>query len=165
MELENERRSTNVQASIDTPLPPPVTDVPTPNTDETKELRKTNNENTEKENRSTTSSKALPEKDKTENTAPMKEATSSEEIAPAGETAPTEEMISTKDATHTKDETVTSITAAAISSDEPESKSNSNETPTVESFAAAMSSDIGSRFYIKRRIIVGNVSKYISPGN
>ncbi|GAA5800060.1 hypothetical protein HPULCUR_005482 [Helicostylum pulchrum] len=41
-------------------------------------------------------------------------------------------------------------------------------TPKIESFAAAMSStnsaDVGSRFYIKRRIIVGNVSKYIAPG-
>lgn len=40
--------------------------------------------------------------------------------------------------------------------------------PKIESFAAAMSStntaDVGSRFYIKRRIIIGNVSKYIAPG-
>lgn len=38
--------------------------------------------------------------------------------------------------------------------------------PKVESFAAAMttSADIGSRFYIKRRIIIGNVSKYMAPG-
>lgn len=42
------------------------------------------------------------------------------------------------------------------------------EPAKIESFAAAMSSgntaDIGSRFYIKRRILVGNVSKYIAPG-
>ena len=50
------------------------------------------------------------------------------------------------------------------------------ESPKVESLAAAVSSipssssntpttaDIGSRFYIKRRIIVGNVSKFIAPG-
>ncbi|KAG0799353.1 hypothetical protein G6F57_004864 [Rhizopus arrhizus] len=49
------------------------------------------------------------------------------------------------------------------------------ESPKVESLAAAVSSipssssntpttaDIGSRFYIKRRIIVGNVSKFIAP--
>lgn len=57
---------------------------------------------------------------------------------------------------------------------EPESNTVENtpedkpSTPKVESFAAAMSSvnsaDIGSRFYIKRRIIVGNVSKYMAPG-
>lgn len=41
------------------------------------------------------------------------------------------------------------------------------ETPKVESLAAAMVSantaDVGSRFYIKRRIIVGNVSKFMAP--
>ncbi|CEP11888.1 hypothetical protein [Parasitella parasitica] len=48
--------------------------------------------------------------------------------------------------------------------EEPE---NPEETTKIESFAAAMSSvnagDIGSRFYIKQRILVGNVSKYIPP--
>lgn len=49
--------------------------------------------------------------------------------------------------------------------EEPE---KAEEPSKIESFAAAMSSgntaDIGSRFYIKRRILVGNVSKYIAPG-
>jgi hypothetical protein len=49
--------------------------------------------------------------------------------------------------------------------EEPE---KAEEPAKIESFAAAMSSgntaDIGSRFYIKRRILVGNVSKYIAPG-
>lgn len=40
------------------------------------------------------------------------------------------------------------------------------ETPKVESVAAVMhpTADVGSRFYIKRRIIVGNVSKFLNPG-
>lgn len=48
--------------------------------------------------------------------------------------------------------------------DPSEIKSSTSEAPAVESFAAAMSTDVGSRFYIKRRIIVGNVSKYIPLG-
>lgn len=42
---------------------------------------------------------------------------------------------------------------------------NDEPTPAVESIAAVMTpSDTGSRFYIKRRILIGNVSKYIPPG-
>lgn len=42
---------------------------------------------------------------------------------------------------------------------------NGDDDTKVESIAAALSvPEIGSRFYIKRRIIVGNVSKFISPG-
>ncbi|KAG0168179.1 YEATS domain-containing protein 2 [Apophysomyces sp. BC1034] len=42
---------------------------------------------------------------------------------------------------------------------------NANRAPAVESFAAALSSteEGGSRFYIKKRVVVGNVSKYIIP--
>lgn len=46
-------------------------------------------------------------------------------------------------------------------------KEDKPSTPKVESFAAAVApstADVGSRFYIKRRIIVGNVSKYMAPG-
>ncbi|KAG2200471.1 hypothetical protein INT47_011451 [Mucor saturninus] len=45
-------------------------------------------------------------------------------------------------------------------------KEDTPSTPKVESFAAAVTpstADVGSRFYIKRRIIVGNVSKYMAP--
>ncbi|KAI8374353.1 uncharacterized protein BYT42DRAFT_401271 [Radiomyces spectabilis] len=46
-----------------------------------------------------------------------------------------------------------------------DAKAQSDQNQPVESFAAALSStdDAGSRFYIKRRIIVGNVSKFIAP--
>ncbi|KAI8355110.1 hypothetical protein EDC96DRAFT_516363 [Choanephora cucurbitarum] len=60
-----------------------------------------------------------------------------------------------------------------IETNPPESIENATaekqveEQPKVESLAAAVSSadtgDIGSRFYIKRHIIVGNVSKFIIP--
>lgn len=42
------------------------------------------------------------------------------------------------------------------------------QSPQVESFAAAVlpatEAEGGSRFYIKRKIIVGNVSKFVPPG-
>ncbi|CEG77289.1 hypothetical protein RMATCC62417_12071 [Rhizopus microsporus] len=57
-----------------------------------------------------------------------------------------------------------------------ENKGEESNAPAVESVAAAVraipassssslasAADVGSRFYIKRRIIVGNVSKFISP--
>ncbi|KAF7731196.1 YEATS domain-containing protein 2 [Apophysomyces ossiformis] len=49
-----------------------------------------------------------------------------------------------------------------------QSKTEQNQTteaPAIESFAAALSTaeEGGSRFYIKKRVIVGNVSKYIAP--
>lgn len=49
-----------------------------------------------------------------------------------------------------------------------EGQQREEDIPKVESLAAAVSSadtaEVGSRFYIKRRIIVGNVSKFIIPG-
>ncbi|KAI8380375.1 yeats family-domain-containing protein [Blakeslea trispora] len=48
-----------------------------------------------------------------------------------------------------------------------EGQQREEDIPKVESLAAAVSSadtaEVGSRFYIKRRIIVGNVSKFIIP--
>lgn len=63
--------------------------------------------------------------------------------------------------TKSKDETGTGNEDASVAADEKP------ETPKVESFAAVMhpTADAGSRFYIKRRIIVGNVSKFMNPGN
>lgn len=56
----------------------------------------------------------------------------------------------------------------STSSDNKDKPKSQETPPKIESFAAAMSSgttsDIGSRFYIKRRILVGNVSKFIAPG-
>ncbi|CEI88107.1 hypothetical protein RMCBS344292_02507 [Rhizopus microsporus] len=68
---------------------------------------------------------------------------------------------------------------SALTNGQPNVEANKSEesnAPTVESVAAAVraipassssslasTADIGSRFYIKRRIIVGNVSKFISP--
>lgn len=57
------------------------------------------------------------------------------------------------------------IEGSKLTENKEESEAN-EDTPKVESFAAAMNTttDIGSRFYIKRRIIVGNVSKFMIPG-
>lgn len=76
-----------------------------------------------------------------------------------------------------KEETTTEETRAELS-EETEQKSPQEEgearpeqqqqQPQVESFAAAVLSapeaEGGSRFYIKRKIIVGNVSKFVPPG-
>lgn len=60
-----------------------------------------------------------------------------------------------------------------LTAEEERANSENVESPKVESLAAAVSSipsssrptaEIGSRFYIKRRIVVGNVSKFIAPG-
>jgi hypothetical protein len=57
---------------------------------------------------------------------------------------------------------------ASDKAEKEKEQEDKSEAPKVESFAAAMISantaDVGSRFYIKRRIIVGNVSKYMAPG-
>ncbi|KAI7901072.1 uncharacterized protein BX663DRAFT_562767 [Cokeromyces recurvatus] len=74
---------------------------------------------------------------------------------------------------------ITTNTTTTTANNEEQSKSvqaadtqidtntSTNNIPKIESLAAAMSSistaDIGSRFYIKRRILVGNVSKYLAP--
>ncbi|CAO3675469.1 unnamed protein product [Rhizopus stolonifer] len=59
-----------------------------------------------------------------------------------------------------------------LTAEEERANSENVESPKVESLAAAVSSipsssrptaEIGSRFYIKRRIVVGNVSKFIAP--
>lgn len=66
--------------------------------------------------------------------------------------------------------TATNTTATSLSENEQPSEQDQKppEQP-MESFAAAVVpttaiDDIGSRFYIKRQIIVGNVSKFIPPG-
>jgi hypothetical protein len=143
MELENGRRSTN--ASVESPSEPTtsVAEVSIPSTEENPSLDKEN------ENRPTISSKALPEKDKsiTEEAPPEKDTSIAEEAPPEKDKSITEEAPPTKDEPNESKDT----------------KSSNNEAATVESFAAA--SDIGSRFYIKRQIIVGNVSKFIPSGN
>lgn len=68
--------------------------------------------------------------------------------------------------------TATTTTTTTTSSSENEQPSEQDQKPPeqpMESFAAAVVpttaiDDIGSRFYIKRQIIVGNVSKFIPPG-
>ncbi|CAO0796640.1 unnamed protein product [Mucor circinelloides] len=88
----------------------------------------------------------------------------------------TEKTADTVEAPRTSDDVpVPSETAMEIATPTLKDTSNSTqnkepepeEPAKIESFAAAMSSgtpsDIGSRFYIKRRILVGNVSKFIAP--
>lgn len=66
----------------------------------------------------------------------------------------------------------TTATVTTTSSSENEQPSEQDQKPPeqpMESFAAAVVpttaiDDVGSRFYIKRQIIVGNVSKFIPPG-
>jgi hypothetical protein len=155
MELENGRRSTN--ASVESPSEPTtsVAEVSIPSTEENPSLDKEN------ENRPTISSKALPEKDKsiTEEAPPEKDTSIAEEAPPEKDASIAEEAPPEKDKSITEE--------APPTKDEPneskDTKSSNNEAATVESFAAA--SDIGSRFYIKRQIIVGNVSKFIPSGN
>lgn len=63
-------------------------------------------------------------------------------------------------------ETKSSKDEAEAKSEETDQPADENpETPKVESVAAVMhpTADVGSRFYIKRRIIVGNVSKFLNP--
>lgn len=98
--------------------------------------------------------------------------------SPTKETETTTEMTAdTVEAPRTSDDVpVPSETAMEIATPTLKDTSNSTqnkepepeEPAKIESFAAAMSSgtpsDIGSRFYIKRRILVGNVSKFIAPG-
>ncbi|CAO3643196.1 unnamed protein product [Mucor hiemalis] len=61
--------------------------------------------------------------------------------------------------TKSKDETGTGNEDASVAADEKP------ETPKVKSFAAVMhpTADAGYQIYIKRRIIVGNVSKFLNP--
>lgn len=97
-------------------------------------------------------------------------------VKPAETTKPADQtVVSTSDKSSKllpEKETHPPATNDNVSAEPKTDESNTVEekpsTPKIESFAAAMSStnasDVGSRFYIKRRIIVGNVSKYIAPG-
>jgi len=109
-------------------------------------------------------------------TAPKQHAVDKDSSRKETETT-TEKTADTVEAPRTSDDVpVPSETAMEIATPTLKDTSNSTqnkepepeEPAKIESFAAAMSSgtpsDIGSRFYIKRRILVGNVSKFIAPG-
>lgn len=70
----------------------------------------------------------------------------------------------------TRKEAAKSVPETKTSAEEEKrsEKGSSSTQQQLESFAAAVASpsvdDAGSRFYIKREIIVGNVSKFILPG-
>ena len=83
-------------------------------------------------------------------------------------------MQSSKSIPETAESTPPLETTATTTTSPPENEQTSehDQKPPdqpMESFAAAVVpttaiDDIGSRFYIKRQIIVGNVSKFIPPG-
>ncbi|GAA5816070.1 hypothetical protein MFLAVUS_009592 [Mucor flavus] len=96
-------------------------------------------------------------------------------VKPAETTKPADQaVVSTSDKSskllpekETKPPATNDNVSAEPKTDESNTVEEKPSTPKIESFAAAMSpanaADVGSRFYIKRRIIVGNVSKYIAP--